>query len=132
MILADTNVVIDYCGVTPARTQRANSVTNGIAPGERLVITEAVLAECFWVLRQSYGWSDRDSADVLAQIADSKDFAIEGGILRAALALKCAYPSLGITDCLLAARVLDGDDLVTHDARLNHIIETELKGRSDV
>ncbi|MDZ4170476.1 MAG: PIN domain-containing protein [Coriobacteriia bacterium] len=128
MILADTNVVVDFCGVTAARTRRAQSVKSAIPRGERLVITEAVLAECFWVLRQSYGWSDRDSADVLADIADSTEFAAENGYLRVSLTIKRSHPSLDIADCLLAARVLDGDDLITHDARLNRAIELEMRG----
>lgn len=131
MIFADTNVVIDFCGVTVERTERARLVRDQIVGSEPLVIAEAVLAECFWVLRQSYGWDEQEAADVLSDIASSSEFALENEILTSGLAFKRERPAFDIADCLLAARVTGGGTLLTHDSRLRHAVELELKGATD-
>lgn len=133
-MLADTNVVIDFCGVTAERTERARLLGQRIGGGERLVITEVVLAECFWVLQNSYGWDQEESATVLSELGAAREFRLESEILARGLAFKLAHPAVDIADCLLAARVLqDGDTVVTHDRRLVKAIEAEaLKGTTDV
>jgi predicted nucleic acid-binding protein len=129
---ADANVVLDFCGLTAAHAGRARGVAAANVDGEPMIVTEAVLAECFWVLRTTYGLTPQRSASVLRRVTSSTDFTFDTQYQVPAIKLIERHPALDITDCLLAARALKGHGVVTHDRRLKREIELELKGRSDV
>lgn len=128
MKYADANVVLDFCALNPARSERARrTVAAQMEPGP-MFVTEAVLAECFWVLSDSYGFPPAQCASMLERVLGSTDFAYDTEHQALAMRLKIDHPSLDIADCLLAARALAGDTVITHDSRLGRLIELELKG----
>ncbi len=131
MRLADANVILDFCALDPARDERARRTAAAHRGQGPLVVTEAVLAECFWVLQGAYAFTPAQSTSVLSRVLGSSDFAFGTEHQSAALSLKRAHPALDVTDCLLAVRALAGDEVATYDTLLNHVVEAGLGGATE-
>lgn len=128
MRLADTNVLLDFCGLSPERDARARFVAGLIeSVGEPLVVTEVVLAEAFWALSSEYGIRGLSAVDLVQMLLSGAEFrAWDTRLACRALELKRRSPALDIADCILAARSIeDGDVVVTHDRSLNKLVDLE-------
>lgn len=129
MTFADANVVLDFCGLAPVRSERALQALQMIEQNrEAFVVTEGALVEVFWVLEKSYMVSNNHAVAVVDSVLSSSEFkAWDPLIADYALQLKLQVPRLSILDCILASRaILDGDEVISHDKLLNHTIRTEL------
>lgn len=122
MRLLDTNVVLALLGLADeARLDELDPLlAEADRSGERLMLTEAVVAECVWVLRSSFGWSPRRSALALADLLGAAPVsAVDEQVVADALALMADRPKLDIADCLLIARAhAEGCGVLTFDRRL--------------
>lgn len=130
MMFADTNVLLDYCGLSPERAERARAFSAlAEANGEPFVVTECVLAELFWVLGRSPSVPKARVVDIVMSLLSSEEFvAWDEGMAGYAIDLKRRVPKLDIEDCILAARaIVDDDVIVTNDRLLDRTIRTELE-----
>jgi predicted nucleic acid-binding protein len=126
--LADANAVLDFCGVSPERMQRARSVVAIVEEsGEPLVITEVVLAEVFWVLASGYSVRGEEAVEIVESLLSAVEFTVwDEALVSCAFDVKRRVPALDIADCILAARALVHDDeIVTNDRALIRVIQTE-------
>lgn len=131
MRLADANAVLDFCGVSPERMQRARSVVEIVEEsGEPLVVTEVVLAEVFWVLASGYSVRGDQAVEIVESLLSAVEFAAwDEALVSRAFDVKRRVPELDIADCILAARVLVyGDEVVTDDRALIRAIQTQAQG----
>lgn len=111
MLIADTNVVVavlagaaDPHGATVGRL-----VCDLERRGERLVVTEGVLAETAWVLRSRFGLSQREISGALIALLDSAAFdSWDPPLVTEALRIMADEPRLDLVDALLAARDVTG------------------------
>ena len=117
----DTNVLLamilaeraDEQPQTAARTREHGPLTVG----------ESVLAETCWVLESVYQHPRHKIARLLRLALSSEDLIAWDPILAdRSLELMEQHPRLGIVDCILAGRALDGDAVCTLDRRLNRVI----------
>lgn len=119
---ADTNVLLAF--TLQDRPVQRSEVERWSRDNGRLVVSEAVLAEVCWVLVRSYGYPVREVAvRVRALLASSTFDAWDADLAESALSLLIARPTLGLPDCLLAARALRGDAVYTFDRRLATTID---------
>ena len=129
MLIADANVVIavlagpsDTLGAVVGRLVREVEQR-----GERLVVTEGVLAETTWVLRKRFGMSQREVAGALLALLDSAAFdSWDPPLVTEALRIMADEPRLDLVDALLAARDATGAArVVTLDRVLARTIARE-------
>lgn len=119
---ADTNVLLAFL-LEDRPAQRAEVERWSSANGT-LTITEAVLAETYWVLTRTYGYPARDvAARTSALLASSTFEAWDALLAEDALSLLIERPGLGLPDCLLAARAQRGDAIYTFDRRIADAIQ---------
>ena len=106
-LLADANVVIAAL-VGPADSSGAaveQLVRDVEKRGERLVVTEGVLAETAWVLGVRLGMSQREIAGALLALLDSAAFdSWDPPLVTLAMRIMADEPRLDLVDALLAAR----------------------------
>jgi predicted nucleic acid-binding protein len=122
MIWPDTNFVLAL--LVPERGRehaRALALAEEHGP---FVVSESVLVEARWVLESAYAADRRDAAVLLGDALESEHLvAWDPALAKRALALMHDEPRLSVVDCLLAARTLEGDAVLTFDARLARVIE---------
>lgn len=122
MTFADTNALLAF--VLENRALQRAAVNDHVEHNGPLVVTEAMLAEAYWVLVRTYSKAVPVAAHLLAGMLESSTFnAWDEDLARTALALVVRYPNLGLPDCLLAARASLGDAVFTFDRRLAAAIE---------
>jgi predicted nucleic acid-binding protein len=119
----DTNALL--AAILPERTdERARAAIRTREHG-RLTVGECVLVETCWVLESVYRHPRPQAARLLQLALRSEDLIAWDPVLAdRALALMEHEPKLGIVDCILASRTMDGDVVCTFDRRLNRVIES--------
>ena len=118
----DTNALL--AAILPQRTTERVSAATWAREHGALIVSEAVLAETCWVLESVYEHPRGQVARLLQQALRSEDVTAWDPVLAdRSLAIMCHDPRLGIVDCILAARTLDGATACTFDRRLNRTIE---------
>jgi len=129
MLIADANVVV---AVLVGPSDSHNAVVEQLVRdleerGERLVITEGVLAETAWVLRTRLGMSQLEVSATLLALLDSTAFdSWDPPLVTAALRIMADEPRLDLVDALLAARdAADDGRVVTLDRVLARTIARE-------
>lgn len=119
---ADTNALLAFM-LDGRGLQRASVVEHTERNGP-LVVTEAVLAEAYWVLVRTYSQDRVMVARGLRRLLLSSTFrAWDAELAHVAFALLVRYAHLGLPDGLLAARAALGDAVYTFDGRLAAAIE---------
>jgi predicted nucleic acid-binding protein len=122
-IFLDTNALLAV--ILPQRQDERARTADWLLEHGRLTLAECVLVEACWVLQSVYGYPRRDIARALRLALESEDLmAWDPALADRALALMEHDPRLGIVDCILASRTLDGDIVCTFDRRLNRAIES--------
>lgn len=132
MLIADANVVVavlvgsadSHCAVVEQLVRDVEG------RGERLVVTEGVLAETAWVLRSRLSMSQVEILAALLALLDSAAFdSWDPPLVTAALRIMADEPRLDLVDALLAARDMAGDGrVVTLDRVLARTIAREHAG----
>ncbi len=129
MLIADANVLV---ALLAGPADSLNAVVGELVrevekQGERLFVTEGVLAETAWVLRTRLGLSQREIAAVLLALLDSTAFdSWNPPLVTRALRIMAEEPRLDLVDALLAARDADGvGRVVTLDGVLAATITRE-------
>ena len=118
----DTNAVL--AAILPERQDERARTADWTLQHGRLTVAECVLVETCWVLQSVYGYPRRHIASALRLALESEGLVAWDPVLAGrALALMEHDPRLGIVDCILASRTLDGDIVCTFDRRLNRTIE---------
>jgi len=129
MLIADANVVIAVlAGPSDSLGAAAGQLVCELeASGERLVVTEGVLAETAWVLRSRFGMSPHAIAGSLLALLDSAAFdSWDPPLVTQALRIMAGEPRLDLLDALLAARDATGiGRVVTFDRVLARTIARE-------
>lgn len=121
-VIADTNAVLAF--LLEDRPAERRIVADWVADHGPLLITEAVFIETCWVLSGGLAASRGDLVDrVWRLIASSSFCAWDDGLVAIALELMEAHPRLAPVDCILAARALRGDTVLTFDRRLDRVLE---------
>jgi len=132
MLIADSNVVIAVlAGLSDSLGAAAGQLVSEIeARGERMVVTEGVLAETAWVLRIRFDMSQREISGALLAVLDSAAFdSWDPPLVTEALRIMADEPRLDIVDALLAARDAIGiGRVVTFDRVLARTIAREHAG----
>jgi len=132
MLIADANVVIAVlAGPSDSLGAAAGQLVCELeASGERLVVTEGVLAETAWVLRSRFGMSPHAIAGSLLALLDSTAFdSWDPPLVAQALRIMAGEPRLDLVDALLAARDATGiGRVVTFDRVLARTIAREHAG----
>jgi predicted nucleic acid-binding protein len=128
-LLADANVVVAALA-GPADSQGAaveRLVRDLENRGERLVVTEGVLAETAWVLRVRLGMSQREISGALVALLDSAAFdSWDPPLVTLALRIMADEARLDLVDALLAARDATGvGQVVTLDRVLARTIASQ-------
>jgi predicted nucleic acid-binding protein len=133
MLIVDANVVIAaLAGSEDARGAAVEELIRDLAVrGQRLIVTEGVLAETAWVLRTRFGMSQLQIAAALLELLDSATFdSWDPPLVTEALRIMADEPRLDIVDALLAARDCAGAGrVVTYDRILAQTVARE-HGRS--
>jgi predicted nucleic acid-binding protein len=122
-LLADTNVVLDFCSESPARRSRARVVAGLVEHrGVPLTVTEVVLAEAFWVLSRERG--PEGAMEMLSAILASEQFcAWDEAVAAQAIDVKRRVPGLDIADSILVAKgLVHGVEVVTNDRLLGSVL----------
>ena len=119
----DTNALL--AAVVPDRSrERALIVAHAREHGP-LIVDESVLVETCWVLESSYKMDRSVVAEILQAVLQTEELiAWDPPVAEQALRLAQQHPRLGIVDCIVAARALDGDVVLTFDRRLARTIES--------
>lgn len=118
----DTNAVL--AALLPERRDERARTAGWMLEHGRLTVAECVLVETCWVLESVYDYPRRHIARALRLALESEDLIAWDPVLAdRSLALMEHDPRLGIVDCILASRTLDGDIVCTFDRRLNRTIE---------
>jgi predicted nucleic acid-binding protein len=132
MLIADANVVIAVlAGPTDAHHPLVAQLVRDLEErGERLVVTEGVLAETAWVLRSRFGMSQVEISAALLALLDSAAFdSWDPSLVTEALRIMADEPRLDLVDALLAARDTTGAGrVVTLDRVLARTIAREHGG----
>lgn len=129
MLIADANVVIALlAGPGDSHFAVVEQLVRDVeGRGERLIVTEGVLAETAWVLRSRLGMSQREVAGALLALLDSAAFdSWDPPLVTQALRIMSDEPRLDVVDALLAARdSLGAGRVVTFDRVLASAIARE-------
>ena len=129
MLIADANVLIAVLAGPddPLSANVGRLVCEVEERGERLVVTEGVLAEAAWVLRSRFGMSQREISGALLELLDSAAFdSWDPPLVTEALRIMSDEPRLDLVDALLAARDAMGvGRVVTLDRVLARTIARE-------
>ncbi len=129
MLIADANVVIAVlAGPTDSHSAVVEQLVCDVEErGERLVVTEGVLAEAAWVLRSRFGMSQQQIAGALLALLDSAAFdSWDPPLVTESLRIMADEPQLDLVDALLAARDATGiGRVVTLDRALARTIARE-------
>ena len=121
-VIADTNAVLAF--LLEDRPAERRIVADWVADHGPLLITEAVFIETFWVLGGGLAASRGDLVERVRRLIASSSFgAWDDGLVAMTLELMEAHPRLAAVDCILAARALRGDTVVTFDRRLDRVLE---------
>lgn len=107
MLIADANVVIAVlAGPEDALYESVSQLVRDVEHrGERLVVTEGVLAETAWVMRSRFRMTQREVAGALIALLDSAAFdSWDPALVTEALRIMADEPRLDVVDALLAAR----------------------------
>jgi len=132
MLIADANVVIAVlAGPSDSLGAAAGQLVCELeASGERMVVTEGVLAETAWVLRSRFGMVPREISGALLALLDSAAFdSWDPPLVTEALRIMADEPRLDLVDALLAARDAIGiGRIVTFDRVLARTIAREHAG----
>ena len=129
MLIADANAVIAVLvGPTDAHSVAVGRLVCELEQrGERMVVTEGVLAETAWVLRSRFGLAPREVSGSLLALLDSAAFdSWDPPLVTEALRIMADEPRLDLVDALLAARDATGvGRVVTFDRVLARTIAQE-------
>ncbi len=121
-VLADTNAVLAY--LLPDRPTECAVVAEWVDSHGPLLVTESVLAEVCWVLGTEPTRGRAALVEQVGSIMESSSFTLwDENLVSIALWLMERHPKLAVVDCLLAARAVGGDVVVTFDRRLAATIE---------
>lgn len=115
----DTNIVLRLImGDIPRQRDAAMELLETQAGA--FYVAEIVFVEIEYALRQHYGLSRRQIAELLEDFVNHPKIASNRALLRAVLPLYAAQPALSFTDIMLAeqARLTDSAPLWTFDKKL--------------
>lgn len=122
MRLVDTNILVS--ALVPSRREQHLAALALAETDSPYVVCEAVLIETCWVLSASYGVDNSRIAQLLTGVLGSEQLtAWDPQLAERSLRLLATQPDLGIVDCLLLARSLEGDSVLTFDRRLARAIQ---------
>jgi predicted nucleic acid-binding protein len=128
-LIADANVVMAaLAGAADPHGAAVEQLVRDVeARGERLVVTEGVLAETAWVLRVRFGMTQLQISGALLALLDSAAFdSWDPPLVTDALRIMADEPRLDLVDALLAARDAAGTgQVVTLDRVLARTIARE-------
>jgi len=120
--LADTNAVLAY--LLPDRPVERATVATWVEQHGLLYVTEGVFTEVCWVLGTGPAPNRAVLADDVRRLMASSSFQLwDKPLVEMTLRLMERHPKLAVVDCLLAARAVRGDVVVTFDRRLAQTIE---------
>jgi predicted nucleic acid-binding protein len=129
MLIADANVVIAaLVGSADLHYAVVEQLVRDLEErGERLVVTEGVLAGTAWVLRSRLGVSQAEISAALLALLDSAAFdSWDPPLVTAALRIMADEPRLDLVDALLVARDAVGEGrVVTLDRVLARTLARE-------
>lgn len=121
-VIADTNAVLAF--LLEDRPTERRIVADWVADHGPLLITESVFVETCWVLGGGLAASRGDLVERIRRLIASSSFcAWDDGVVAVALELMEAHPRLAPVECILAARALRGDTVVTFDRKLDRVLE---------
>jgi predicted nucleic acid-binding protein len=120
--LADTNAVLAY--LLPDRPLERAMVAVWVEQHGPLSITEGVFTEVCWVLGTGPAPDRAALAEDVRRLMASSSFLLwDKSVVETTLRLMERHPKLAVVDCLLAARAVGGNVVVTFDHRLAATIE---------
>ena len=120
--MVDTNILVS--ALVPQRGEQHLAAIALAEIESPYVVCEAVLVETCWVLSASYGADNNRIATLLTGVLSSGQLTTwDPRLVERTLTLLAERPALGIVDCLLCARSLEGDTVLTFDRRLARTIQ---------
>lgn len=129
MLIADAYVVIAVlAGRDDSHFDAVQRLVRDLEErGERLIVSEGVLAGTAWVLRSRFGMSQREISGALFAMLDSAAFdSWDPPLVTEALRIMADEPRLDLVDAVLAARDAAGAGrVVTFDRVLARTIARE-------
>ena len=120
-VIADTNAVLAF--LLEDRLSERRAVADWVAAHGPLMVTEAVFIETCWVLGGRAASRTAMVEHIRRLLASSSFNTWDDALVASTLELMERYPRLAAVDCILAARTLRGDMVVTFDGQLNRVIE---------
>ena len=121
-VLADTNAVLAF--LLDDRPTERRMVADWVAEHGALLVTEAVFIEMCWVLSGGLSVARVQLVQHVRKVLASSSFSTwDDSLVDMTLQLMERYPNLAPVDCILAARAIRGDMVVTFDRHLQRALQ---------
>lgn len=121
-VLADTNALLAF--LLDDRPTERRIVAQWVEDNGPLMVTEAVFVETCWVLSGGLTVSRSEVVSHVRRILASSSFDTwDDALVALTLDLMERHAQLAPVDCLLVARAIHGDTVITFDRRLQHTLE---------
>lgn len=127
MVAIDTNVLVRLLVDDPGNPAQCAMARKFVSSRQQVMIPEAVLLECVWVLQRLFGATRRKLGIMLAELMRNSRYRFERTAIATAAINLFAVASLDFGDCMIhAACEAAAAELVTFDKPLSKVAGVRL------